>query len=88
MKNYLFTFGSSFGTREDAKFVLSKCPSISRWRTDMINSFYLKSLKQANEIAEEIRSNKSSGRFLIVEITNNSQGWIQKDSWSFINEEE
>jgi hypothetical protein len=86
MKNYLFTFGLSFGTRNEAKEILRKCPSVKSWRTDMMRAFYLKSDADANTIAKEIRENKKSGRFIVTEITDNCQGWIQKDSWEFIKE--
>ncbi|UKK62340.1 hypothetical protein L6468_00760 [Prevotella communis] len=87
MKVYLFTFGLSFGSREEAKAILNKCSSVKGWRTDMMRSFYLKSEESADTIAKEIREHKKTGRFIVVEITDNSQGWIQKDSWKFINDE-
>jgi len=52
----------------------------------MMRAFYLKSDADANTIAKEIRENKKSGRFIVTEITDNCQGWIQKDSWEFIKE--
>lgn len=87
MKTYLFTFGVSFGSRNEAKEILRKCSSVNSWRTDMMREFYLKSEADANTIAEEIRNIKKSGRFIISEITDNCQGWIQKDSWDFINKD-
>lgn len=53
----------------------------------MPNSFYLKSEKTAVELSALFAKtlNKDSKRFLILEITDNKQGYLLKDTWDFIN---
>ena len=91
MKTYLLVYANSLGDREFVKQVLDSIPSIKNWRCDMPNSFYIWSNSIAPDIVTSIAEkvgNATSKRFLVVEITSNKQGYLPKDTWSFINQTE
>lgn len=84
---YLLVYGNKTGDRESIKKTLNSIPEVLNWRFDMPNSFYLKSEKTAEELSALFAKtlNKDSKRFLILEITDNKQGYLLKDTWEFIN---
>lgn len=85
---YLLIYGNKTGDRESIKAVLNSIPEVLHWRFDMPNSFYIKSDNSASELCELFAKalNKNSKRFLIVEITDNKQGYLLKETWNFIND--
>lgn len=87
MHVYLLLYGNKTGDREDIKNVLNSIPEVLHWRYDMPNSFYIKSEKTASELCKLFTQslNKNSKRFLITEITDNTQGYLLKETWNFIN---
>lgn len=87
MKTYLFIFNSLFGNRFQAISVIKQIPDIKNWRSDMPNAIYMKSDKSAQQLCDLIRKKNKNGRFLIVEISSNRQGYLSKDSWTFIKDQ-
>ena len=84
-KLYLLVYASTLGTREEVKNCLDSIPEILRWRTDLPSSFYLSSTKTADELVDLIIKRRGKqGRFVISEITLNTQGWLQPDTWAFL----
>lgn len=85
---YLLVYGNKTGDRDSVKKTLNSIPDVLNWRFDMPNSFYIKSEKTAEELSALFAKalNKDSKRFLIVEITDNKQGYLIKDTWDFINQ--
>lgn len=86
MKVYIFIYNNSLGNEEETKELLNSIREISDWRTDIRNSFLIKSTLEANELADIIIKNKPQARFLISEIAENRQGWLPKDAWKFIKD--
>ncbi|MCH7878471.1 MAG: hypothetical protein IH914_04040 [candidate division Zixibacteria bacterium] len=85
-KSYVFFYTDKVGSREAVKKLLDSIPEISHWRFDMPNSFYLVSEESAEVLATKIlQSTNNSGRFLITEYSENSQGWLTKQSWYLLN---
>lgn len=84
MYTYLFIFNSIFGNRDYAISVIRQIPSIVRWRSDMPNVIYIKSNDRAQQLCEAVRGIRGIGKFLIVEITGNRQGYLSKETWNFI----
>lgn len=85
-RSYLFVYSDDVGPRDDVRDFLDSVPEILNWRYDLPNSFYLVSEKSANELAQKVREfTKDSGRFIILEITKNKQGWLPKSTWTMIN---
>ena len=83
---YLFIY-SGVGTREEIRDYIDDLPEILNWRYDVPHTFYLISESNADEIAERIlQFTDGDGRFLITEIADNSQGWLSRGAWRFLNE--
>lgn len=86
---YLLIYSSGVGTREDICDFIDSQPEILNWRCDIPHTFYLISESDADELAERILNyTGGDGRFLITEVTENSQGWLQRGAWRFLNEKE
>ena len=84
---YLLTYSSGVGTREDIRDFIDSRPEILNWRYDTPHAFYLISESDADEIAERIlKFTDGEGRFLITEVAENSQGWLPRGAWRFLNE--
>ena len=84
---YLLTYSSGVGTREDICDFIDRQPEILNWRYDIPYTFYLISESDADEIAERIvQFTDGEGRFLVTEIAENSQGWLPRGAWRFLNE--
>lgn len=85
-KTYILIYEGEYD-RKEVKSWVSSMKSVQSWRYDISNSFYLSSKSSASEIAKEFRSvsNEKHGRFLVLEYTSNSQGWLPKNSWYLLN---
>lgn len=84
---YLLTYSTGVGTREDIRDFIDDQPEILNWRYDTPHAFYLISESDAEEIAELIlQFTRGDGRFLITEVAENSQGWLPRGAWRFLNE--
>lgn len=81
-KAYILIYDDNVGTRDEIKAVINDMPSIKTWRYDMPNCFYLISEKSAGEIYEEfITLNGTKGKFAFLEINENRQGQMLKETW-------
>lgn len=85
MKNYILVFNSLFATRLEAIEIVKKIPAIQSWRSDMPYAIYLKSESSAQQLCDAIREQRGKGRFLVCEVSQNRQGYLTKDSWSFLS---
>ena len=84
---YLLIYSSGVGTREEIRDYIDNLPEILNWRYDVPNAFYLISESDADEIANRIlHFSKGDGRFLVTEVVENSQGWLPRGAWRFLNE--
>ncbi|MBI4370953.1 MAG: hypothetical protein HY552_01510 [Elusimicrobia bacterium] len=83
-KIYLLSFSDGLGTMESVKKYLNAIPEIKHWRYDMTNAFYIVSESSAETLFEKIHAQNGTGKFIIVEIGENRQGWITADSWYLI----
>lgn len=88
MKKYILLYNNSLGNEEDVKSFLDSISEIINWRTDIMNTFLLKSKLEANQIADIFIKQKPNARFFISEISSNRQGWLPKDAWNFIKEDD
>lgn len=83
---YLFIYNDDVGTREEIRDYLDELPEVLNWRYDMPYAFYVISRCSAQEIAEKIHEFADDGRFLIVEVAENKQGWLPRRTWTLLNE--
>jgi hypothetical protein len=85
-KSYLLVYDTPW-THEMVKEWVR--PLVYTWRYSMANSFYLVSDKSAEEIAAGLRkASGESGRFLVLEFTENSQGMLLKQDWHVLQRKE
>jgi hypothetical protein len=84
---YLLVYNTEFGTRDAARRAIDAIPEITNWRAELPSAFYLVSDLDAGELGTLIRAASSyRGKYLLVEVTSNKQGWLDKKSWTFLNE--
>lgn len=86
-KVYILVYSNVIGDRSVMKDILNSIEGVLDWRFDMPNSFYLISEMSASTLVDRIHANiqSESCRFFITEISANRQGYLPKDTWSFIN---
>lgn len=81
-KSYLFLYSDTTGGKDAIRTWLNAEPAVIHWRTDMPHSFYLVSEADAAELSKSFMSfNGKKGRYLIVEASENRQGFLPSDSW-------
>lgn len=78
---YLLLYNDEFGDRATVKKVVDESSLIITWRFDMPNAFYLISNHTAKEISQDLHQKLPTGRFIVLECTSNSYGWLSSDSW-------
>lgn len=85
-KVYLFIYSDKMGDRESIKNSLDSIVEILDWRYDLPNCFYLISECSANELSNLIyhKYEERPCRFIISEIQTNRQGYLPKDTWTFL----
>ena len=82
-RTYLLVYAADLGDREDVRDHLDDMPEVLHWRYDLPNAFYLVSDVSAEELANKIKP-LGNGRFIVTEITKNSEGWLPLRSWEII----
>ena len=86
-KAYLFLYNNELGTRTSLKEFIDGRREIVNWKYELPNCFYLISPNSAQELSEIIRGfTGQKGRFLVIECSTNRQGWLDKDTWTFLTE--
>ena len=84
-KAYILVFSNQFGVREDVQRYLDQWSEILNWRSDFPNAIFLISEMDADDIASLLREfSHDKGRFFVVEIGSNKQGWLPKGAWEFL----
>ena len=79
---YLFIYSRAVGGREAVKGWANEEPAVLYWRYDIPHSFYIISEESAAFLSKSfIAQNRQQGRFLIVEVGDNRQGWLPKEAW-------
>ena len=82
---YLFIYSRAVGGREAVRAWANQEPAVIHWRYDMPHSFYIISEESAASLSESfIARNGRKGRFLIVEVSDNRQGRLPKETWHLL----
>ena len=58
MKTYILIYSDLLGSKQEVIDLLNSIPAINNWRTDITNSFFIKSESTADEIADSIIEKK------------------------------
>jgi hypothetical protein len=87
-KAYIFVYDAKTGTREQVQAAIDKMPEILNWRRDTIpNMFYIISNESAQTLADLIKEAfPQACAFLIIEASENRQGYLTKKSWEMLGE--
>ena len=87
-KTYILVYDDELGNRETIKRFVDSRPEIISWRYDLPNSFYLISDLEARALFkilfDGLDQQSSEAGSLLLEITENRQGWLARDTWRFI----
>ena len=84
---YLLIYDHEVGTREEVREFLDEQPEILHWRFDLPNTFYLISDLSAEDLYGIFQDfNRKRGSFLVSEVGPNTQGWLPRKAWKFLNE--
>jgi hypothetical protein len=88
-KIYILIHSNSVGSREQIKTWVNQCAYVTTWRCDLPHAFYLVSEFTAGDISKDfIGYFGKRGRHLIVEITENRQGLLPKETWHLFRNKE
>ena len=69
-------------SRAKVKAWANDSSSVLTWRCDLPGAFYLVSEGTATTLSRELHERLGPrGRFLITEVTDNTYGWLPKDTW-------
>jgi hypothetical protein len=83
---YILVYNDEAGGRNEMKGFIDAIPEILNWRYELPNCFYLISDKSAGELTDLLRKKTGDkGAFIIAELNNNRQGWLDKESWELIS---
>jgi 5-methylcytosine-specific restriction endonuclease McrA len=85
-KAYILVYSDTLGSREEVKAALNALPQVKTWRHDLPHCFYIISEEEAATLAPLIREKcGNKGRFIILEVGANKQGWLTPESWFLLN---
>lgn len=88
MRCYLLIFNNLFGSRLEAIEIVKQISIVISWRCDMPGAIYIKSDSSAQALCDAIRKVRSSGMFLVCEVSKNRQGYLTKETWNFLKNED
>lgn len=83
---YLLVFDITVGTLEEvSKFLDKREDAFQNWMTILPNSFFVISDKSAAELSDVFRTfTKDKGRFIILDVNTDRNGWLPKKAWNFV----
>lgn len=86
LRSYILVYSSQLGNPEEIKALLDSCEKILDWRVELPNTFFLVSQHGADALAKDIGTSRNyAGKFIILEVTSNKQGWLSKEAWHLLN---
>ena len=87
--NYVLIFSDSVGDREQVKEFVDSRQEISDWYICMSNAILFRSKYDAKSLAEIFRRfSQDNGRFLILDVDADRQGWLPRKAWEFMKSKE
>ena len=85
---YLVVFNDALGTPEEVQELLDGMPEVTHWYRCMPHCVFFTCTAVAGTIADRIytKFGKGAGRFLVVDVHQDRQGWLPKKAWHmFLN---
>ena len=88
MNLYLIIFSENYVGRDAMLAYLDTLDYIVTWRTDFLNSVYVKSEESAKTISQGIMARFGDGRHLVTEISMSEKfGYLPEKTWNFLKME-
>jgi hypothetical protein len=82
---YLLVFDDAAGTMNAVRSFIDSRPEILNWYTCMPNTFFMVSELPAADLTKLFREfTKDQGRFIIVDLATDRNGWLPSKAWEFI----
>jgi hypothetical protein len=91
--SYILLFSEQFMSYDEAKYFLNARDDVTEWLHVFDNVFVLASTNTAVNLAAAVlayvkknqKIKKPTGLFLLTELTEDRNGWLQKAAWNLIN---
>ncbi len=88
MKIYLILFSENYVSKDRLLSYIDGIDSIVNWRSDFVNSVYVKTEMSAENISEKLSAKFGTGRHLVVEISMSEKyGYLPDKTWNFLKME-
>ena len=87
--NYVLIFSDSVGSTEQVRKFVDSRREIIDWYQCMSNAIFIRSEFSAQDLSEIFREfTFDEGRFLILDVNTDRQGWLPRKAWKFMKGEE
>lgn len=87
--NYVLIFSDSVGNTEQVKEFVDSRQEIIDWYQCMSNAVFIRSNYDAKSLSNIFRQfTNDTGRFLILDVNTDRQGWLPKKAWEFMKAKE
>jgi len=68
-------------------FKAIKDSSTGEWWHHLDSTWIIKSSLTVNEVSDNIKAETDNDdRFIVIEIKNNKQGWLEQNAWDYLNQ--
>ncbi len=86
--NYIIVFSDSVGEKDDVKAFIDSRPEFTNWYICMSNAIFVRSEYTAKQIARIFREfTENKGRFLVLDVDTDRNGWLPQKAWDFMKNE-
>lgn len=87
--NYIIVFSDSVGDKDKVKNFVDSRPEFTNWYLCMSNAIFVRSRKTAHQITGIMRElTQDSGRFIVLDVETDRNGWLPQKAWKFMKNEE
>ncbi|MGZ0708066.1 hypothetical protein ACWPKO_06980 [Coraliomargarita sp. W4R53] len=85
--NYILVFSDPVGTKDEVKKVVDEMDEVTTWYLCMSNAIFIRSNYDSASLSNRFREyTKDKGRFMIIDLDTDRNGWLPKKAWEFIKE--
>lgn len=83
--NYIVVFSDSVGDKDDVKKFIDSRPEFTNWYICMSNAIFVRAKCTADTISEIFREyTNDKGRFIVLDLDTDRNGWLPKKAWAFM----
>lgn len=86
--NYIIVFSDSVGKSDQVKEFVDSRDEVINWYLCMSNAIFVRSWESSEGLSDMLREfTKDKGRFIVLDVDTDRQGWLPKKAWSFMKGE-